>query len=129
MNLPEESANRRVASLFEKPSRKSLTLPLQELATLFSCPLSSSSAGPEPMEQAVGPSASIQPAHIHVEVCQAALSTLRGSQVRELVKQYYSASGPGVLRAGEEIEFKHPVLDEHVASITVSDVPSDEVSS
>lgn len=116
MSQPEECSNKRIASLFEKPSSKSLTLPLQELATLFSCPLTSNH---EPMEQATVAPSSGQT--VHVEVCQAALSTLRFSQVRELVKRHYGDHRGAMLRDGVEKVFTDSVLSEHITSITVSD--------
>ncbi len=65
---------------------------------------------------------------VHVEVCQTPLSTLRFSQVRELVKRYYGSKGSMLLKTGAETQFNDPVLGEHVSCITVSDVPLNEAS-
>ncbi|XP_064398583.1 pachytene checkpoint protein 2 homolog isoform X2 [Halichondria panicea] len=122
MSSPKESANQRTASLFGRPSYKSLTLPLQELATLFSQPLTSTK--PEPMEQATPSPPSEQPSSVHVEICQAPMSTLRASQMHELVRGYLMRAG--ALRDSVDTEFSDTVLSEHVISITITDVPTDK---
>ncbi len=123
MSSPKESANQRTTSLFGRPSYKSLTLPLQELATLFSQPLTSTK--PEPMEQATPSPPSEQPSSVHVEICQAPMSTLRASQMHELVRGYLMRAG--ALRDSVDTEFSDTVLSEHVISITITDVPTDKV--
>ncbi len=123
MSSPKESATQRTTSLFGRPSYKSLTLPLQELATLFSQPLTSTTKQ-EPMEQAAPPPSSEQPSSVHVEICQAPMSTLRASQMRELVRGYLMRVG---LRESVVTEFSDTALSEHVISITITDVPTDKV--
>ena len=127
MNMPSESANTQSSGLLGRPSNySSLTLPLQELAVLFSQPLTAFKS--EPMEHDpnthTASTESLLP--IHVEVCQAPCSTLRRSQVREMVKARLQ-SQPRVLREMVETEFEDQELKEHVVSIAVTDVPSDKV--
>ena len=144
MSFPSESAG----TGMPLPGRhSSLTLPLQELATLFSRPLASMK--PEPMDQMVHPHttfaelstaprtmssdktvvpypAASQYTSVHIEVCQAPCSTLRVSQVKVIVRAYLKGLG-SLLGEMEETEFDDPVLKEHIASVLITDVPNDQV--
>ena len=139
MSFPNESASTDMPL-----TGSSLTLPLQELATLFSRPLAS--IKPEPMDQIVHPHTAFTelsmaprsmtsdntvvpaPQHtsLHIEVCQAPCSTLRMSQIRDIVRDYLKELG-SVIGELEETEFDDPVLKEHVLSILMTDVPNDQV--